>query len=321
LRFKGILLRIGEILLELLTASGVVVSALTIIGFVGKLWWFFELFSHFRVQYLLSLTIISTLLLVGRKFRTSLAFGLCAAVNLVLILPYYLVPDRPRSDNMTVIRVVAINVNTANKRYDLIKQYILETAPDILLLTEVDEGWLEGIADIEDLYPYQKSQPQDDNFGIALYSKHPCQKCDILYFGNDRIPSVKGEFELGGKLFTVVGTHPLPPKNRVYSLSRNNQLDAIADYLAGVKSHKMLLGDLNVTPWSYEFTRVAGQAALHDSARGFGLQLTWPAYSYIFRLPIDHCLVSSDIRVMNRSVGRHVGSDHFPILIDFILVG
>jgi endonuclease/exonuclease/phosphatase (EEP) superfamily protein YafD len=300
--------------------AGIVVSATTIIGFLGSVWWFFELFSHFRVQYLLSLIPISLLLLLGRKFRVALAFGLCAALNLAFILPYYIAAGDVRSTKEPSIRVVSINVNTANKRYDLVKQYILETNPDLFLLVEVDSGWLEGMANIENLYPYRTAQPQDGNFGIALYSKHPCKKCEIVYLGDDNLPSVVGEFEFSGKSFTVLGTHPLPPMNRGYSSSRNNQLDAVADYLSGVAGHKMLLGDLNATPWSYEFMRVGKRASLHDSAGGYGLQLTWPTYSYMFRVPIDHCLVSTDINVVNRSVGRHVGSDHFPILIDFILV-
>jgi endonuclease/exonuclease/phosphatase (EEP) superfamily protein YafD len=317
LSLKKVLLRSKQVFLWLLTAAGVVVSATTIIGFLGRLWWFLELFSHFRVQYLLSLIPITVLLLLGRKFRVALAFGLCAALNLALILPYYIASARARPTKEPPLRVVSINVNTANKRYDLVKQYILETNPDLFLLVEVDSGWLDGMADIEKSYPYRTAEPQDGNFGIALYSKHPCKKCEIVYLGDDHLPSVVGEFEFGGKLFTIVGTHPLPPMNRVYASSRNNQLDAIADYLSGVAGHKMLLGDLNSTPWSYEFRRVAERASLHDSAVGYGLQLTWPTYSYMFRIPIDHCLVSTDINVVNRSVGRHVGSDHFPILIDF----
>ena len=32
--------------------------------------------------------------------------------------------------------------------------------------------------------------------------------------------------------------------------------------------------------------------------------------------PIDHCLLSDDLFVENRFVGKFVGSDHFPIVVD-----
>lgn len=317
--FFDIKLRPWWLLRWMLSVGGFVVCIFTICGFAGRLWWFFELFSHFRLQYLIILGIVSIPLLLGRSFRVAAIFGLCAALNFAFILPYYVSAGRIAPTNSTVLRAISINVNTANKRYDLVKRYVDENSPDFLLLVEVDEGWLKGIAEIEQSYPYRTSHPQDDNFGIALYSKHKSDRCEVVYLSAAGIPSIIGDFEVGGKRLTIIGTHPLPPIGREYALLRNNQLDAIAERMSRITGYKMLLGDLNTTPWSYQFGKLLKQTALHDSARGFGLQLSWPTHSLVFRIPIDHCLVSSDIEVVRRSVGRDVGSDHFPILIDLIL--
>jgi endonuclease/exonuclease/phosphatase (EEP) superfamily protein YafD len=300
-----------------LVVAGGIASLATLIGFAGSFWWFFELFSHFRLQYLVALTIISMLLLLSRRFRLASVLGLFAILNLAVIIPYY-ARTRNRANTTTpALRAVSINVNTANKRFDLVRQYVLENSPDFLLLVEVDDAWLKGVADIERLYPYRISQPQNDNFGIALYSKYPCKTCKLLDLGGTGIPSVVGEFEPGSGNLTIVGTHPLPPKGSEYASLRNRQLNAIAEYVAELSGQKMLLGDLNATPWSPQFRQLLRQASLSDSANGFGLQLTWPSFSYLQRVPIDHCLVSSKIEIVNRSVGPDVGSDHFPILIDF----
>ena len=272
------------------------------------------------MQYLLSLILISILLLCGRRFRVAFVLGVCVAVNLTFVLPYYIGAGGGAPANAPVLRAVSMNVNTENKRYDLVKQYVLARNPDILLLLEVDEAWLQAIADIEGLYPYKTSQPRSDNFGIALFSKRPCSKCEIIYLGEAGVPSVVGEFEVTGKRLTLLGTHPLPPGDGEYSRLRNRQFDAIAHYMAEVAGPRILLGDLNATPWSYKFGELVRQASLSDSARGFGLQFTWPTGSFLFRVPIDHGLVSSDIRVVHREVGGDVGSDHFPILIDFALI-
>ena len=42
----------------LLTVAGVVASLATVIGFIGRFYWFFDLFSHFRIHYLLAEEII-----------------------------------------------------------------------------------------------------------------------------------------------------------------------------------------------------------------------------------------------------------------------
>lgn len=33
-------------------------------------------------------------------------------------------------------------------------------------------------------------------------------------------------------------------------------------------------------------------------------------------IPIDHCLVSNDIIILDRRIGSNVGSDHYPIYIE-----
>jgi hypothetical protein len=43
---------------------------------------------------------------------------------------------------------------------------------------------------------------------------------------------------------------------------------------------------------------------LTDSTCGFGYQPTWPVANRWLRVPIDHCLVSNDIRVVRRKIGR-----------------
>jgi endonuclease/exonuclease/phosphatase (EEP) superfamily protein YafD len=36
-------------------------------------------------------------------------------------------------------------------------------------------------------------------------------------------------------------------------------------------------------------------------------------------VPIDHCLVSPEITILDRRLGPAVGSDHYPLIVDFII--
>jgi endonuclease/exonuclease/phosphatase (EEP) superfamily protein YafD len=76
-----------------------------------------------------------------------------------------------------------------------------------------------------------------------------------------------------------------------------------------------LLGDLNVTPWSPYFQELLAATGLRDSARGWGLQPSWPTMSLLLRVPIDHCLISPELHVTERTLGPDIGSDHFPLLV------
>src|SRR5262245_35308425 len=205
-----------------LTAAGVVVSGATVVGLTGKLWWVADLFSHFQVQYLISLSVIILLLSIARRFRTAASLGACALLNLAHILPYYVPMKHSLPGASSHLRFLSVNVNTANQRYDLVERLIVDNNPDVVLLTEASPLWLESLAGVEALYPYRKSYPREDNFGIALYSKLSFDSAEIRYVGGVGVPSVVARLRIQNdpgqrsgagedQGVTVVGTHPLPP--------------------------------------------------------------------------------------------------------------
>lgn len=62
---------------------------------------------------------------------------------------------------------------------------------------------------------------------------------------------------------------------------------------------------------------------LKDTEYGFGIQPTYPVnrpWSWLKRIPIDHCLVSSRFVALNRETGPSVNSDHYPLLVELGLM-
>ena len=114
----------------------------------------------------------------------------------------------------------------------------------------------------------------------------------------------------------VRGTHPLPPGGGDYWRWRNGQLAELATFIQGLDGPVVVLGDLNVTPWSHYFRTFARDAQLRDGGKGFGLQISWPTYFPPLGIPIDHCLVSPQVDVHDRRTGPAIGSDHYPVIID-----
>ena len=123
--------------------------------------------------------------------------------------------------------------------------------------------------------------------------------------------------DVGGRALDVLATHPVPPKDRIQTGARNEHLVDLADEATAGGRPLLLGGDLNATPWSPHFRRLVREGRLADSGRVFGLQGTWPSFAPAWlRIPIDHVLVSPQLRVRDRHTGRPFGSDHVPLLVD-----
>lgn len=300
-------------------AAGVIISISTILGFLGALYWFLDLFSHFRVQYFIGLVIISLLLLIPQKHKIALCFGFFAIVNLSMILPLYFVRTKDTFNSQLSNRVLLINVNTQFGSPSKVIKIIQDYDPDMVVLEEIDYKWFSQLRSPMVSYPYSEIQPQEDNFGIALYSKYPFTQSDIVYIGDAEVPSIIAEIETNNGRFTILATHPLPPTSKEYFLCRNDQFEKLPQYIRGATSPVMLVGDLNTSPWSYHFKNLLKQAGLKDSSQGRGVQPTWPSYSPILLIPIDHCLYSSGIEIIQKEVGPNVDSDHYPVIIDFVI--
>lgn len=304
----------------LLTAGGVVACLSTVFAFLGRFSWFLDLFSHFRVQYAIGLGVLSILLLGGRRRRTAAVFLGFACVNLALVLPLYFGGSNLKVDAAPNLRAMLLNVNTRLGDPDRVKEVISAADPDILVLEEIDSRWMSDLAWLTNSHPHSLAQPREDNFGIGLFSKLPLAEAEVVYIGDAEVPSILATVVTVHTNLRVIATHPLPPGGRDYSRWRNDQLERLPAH-ARVNMPVLLLGDLNVTPWSHHFRRLLARTGLRDSAKGFGVQPTWPNYNPLLGIPIDHCLHSADIAIVDRRVGESVSSDHYPVIVDFVIQG
>ena len=84
---------------------------------------------------------------------------------------------------------------------------------------------------------------------------------------------------------------------------------------------KICVGDLNTTTWSRYFKDFVEQSGMRSVREGFGILASWPTFlrPKWMMIPIDHCFVSDDIRVVNAFVGERIGSDHLPLIVELEL--
>ncbi len=292
----------------------------TLAGFFGQFAWWLDLCVHFRVQYFLFLAILGVILWIMRRIKTAIACGLLALINLAIIAPFYLTSPDQASPVSPTYRAMLVNVNTEQGDPVKVRQCIQEHDPDFIVMEEISDRWAKELEALRQKYPYRTVETREDNFGIALFSKHPFLQSDIVHLGEAGVPSVYGTVSLrGGTSLSIIGTHPLPPRDREYTHRRNDQLAQLPAFLHHVKGPVLLLGDLNATPWSYSFRKLLREASLQDSSRGRGIHPTWPTFIPVLWIPIDHCLHNAEVVIADRKVGKGVGSDHYPLVVDFAI--
>jgi len=305
---------------DLAIVCGVILSLATLLGFAGSLWWVLDLFSHFRIQYFFGLLGMALLLLFPRRYKACAFFGAVSLINLSTIVPLYLGAEPQPAKTSQTYRGLLMNVNTETGSPEKVAAVIKELNPDIIALEEVNDRWLASLAVPLQAYPFSKAMPREDNFGIALYSRHPFVKSEILEIGEAGVPSVIAELELPSGRFTVIATHPLPPGGSEYSRLRNDQLASLPAVVKwATNSPVLLLGDLNATPWCPYFKRLLRESGLRDSSQGKGVLPSWPTYLPFMLIPIDHCLYTTGIYIQKKVLGPKTGSDHYPLAVDFIL--
>jgi endonuclease/exonuclease/phosphatase (EEP) superfamily protein YafD len=318
--FSGPLVSVTILFLAFIIAG---LALLTLAGFWGRRAWFLDITSHFRVQYFALLLLASIgMLVLGQVWAAAAGLGL-ALLNAAVILPRF-ISQAHAASNGPSYRLLLSNILRSNRSYHLLLELVVREQPDLLVLIEPDQAWIDALAELRQDYPYWQVAGREDAYGIALLSRRPFESAGVIHLGPAGVPTLMVRLRLANhdeRLLTVIASHPPPPKGAVHSANRNDQLQALAHLVRQQSEAVMLCGDLNLSPWSPYFFDLLHNSGLADSGRGFGIQPTWPADNYLLRTPIDHCLVSSQISVRRRSLGPPIGSDHLPVILDFSMAG
>ncbi len=295
----------------------------TVAGFLGQVHWLLELASHFRLQ--LAVALIATASIAGAAGRRRLALmsAMPALVNAALVL-LAARPDSPANvpAGAPRLRILSLNVHTANDRADLVIDVIRRTRPDVIVLMEVNAAWMAELAPLRSEYPFELSDPREDNFGVALLARERPTVSELTELGPAEVPSVWADLRLGTEPVRLLGTHPLPPVSAGYAAARNGQLAAVANWCALQPLPVVVVGDLNTTPYSPVFASLLRQGRLTSPRPGWGVDVTWsPRKLRGLGLPLDHCLTGRGLSVVRREVLGEVGSDHRPLLVELVRTG
>lgn len=307
---------------RLLAALAFAACVPTWLGLFARAWWPFELATHFTWHYAVVLPVFALLMWFANRRRLLGVTLLTALINLWQIAPYYppvnWLNEKPATTPSGPLRVMTLNVLTSNNQYEKSLKLIAEQQPDVLLLLEIDSSWVAELEALKAVYPHHWIESREDNFGIAMYSRLPTDSITPLAIGNADVPSVRAKLIWNGNLLNIIGTHPLPPTSAALAKLRNEQLAAVAEVVGKQTAATVVMGDLNITPYSPYFVDLLRASKLQDSAAGHPVRGTWSSRSWLLAIPIDHILHSASLVVQQREIGPDVGSDHRAVMVDFL---
>lgn len=296
------------------------VCALVALGFGDRLHWLCFLVAQARVELLwLNLLCVPALALLHRWKSLCCCIVVFVVNALAMQLNTFYVSDPQAAGNQKNIRLLEMNVEYVNPRFERARQFIRNTNPDVIVVEELTPTWFAALAPALVDYPYRQTVLRDDPYGNGIFSRVPFTKTKEYSFGPRNHPVLRGDIDCEGQTISIVHTHFQGPISPRYHKMHIDDAAGAEQVIDNCGRNVIFCGDLNSATWCYPLCEVVSKTQLRDTRRGRGLQLSWPTTNKfcVPLLAIDHCLVRGDLKVVKRTVGPSFGSDHFPVLLDF----
>ena len=301
-------------------AAGLVL--LTAFALSARLWWAFDLFSHFRLQYAVIALILCGATLAVRAYPSAAVLAAVALVHGWAIKDLWFGGSAEASSNGVTLRVASTNVLGSNPEPGKVLDFVRATDADVVVLLEArGKRWRDVLSGIGAEYSHRAPESWRDGAPVILFSRHPIVRESVIRSPEGRRPYLAAELALGEHKLTVVGVHPSSPspKDPSDTRQRNLQLDYLANIIEGAPGPVVVAGDFNTTPWSPHFQDLVATAGLRNAANGHGYIGTWPSWFWPAQIPIDHVLVKGPVFVASMGRGSPTGSDHHPVVADLRL--
>ncbi len=297
-----------------------------------KAWWV-RGFDFPRLQFALFGMLLLALdfaVLDPTTLPAALLIGLCAAClarHVVLIVPYTRifpceVLSAKGKHRQRRISIMTANVLMPNRNAAALLELVRRCTPDVLVTLESDDWWEQRLAALDGDYPHTLKCPQDNLYGMHLYSRLPLEDTAIEYLVEADKPSMHALLRLeSGDAVRLHCLHPAPPSptENTASRERDAELIVVARSVKDSEQPVIVAGDLNDVAWS-ETTRLFRKiSGLLDPRIGRGLFNTYHANYWFIRWPLDHLFHSRHFTLVRLARLGGFGSDHFALLTELEL--
>jgi endonuclease/exonuclease/phosphatase (EEP) superfamily protein YafD len=315
--------------------STLVIIASLLSLFYNLPYWYSKVLDFPRLQYfILGLICFVLFLFLNRKWKwPSILLGLGLVASIVIhsvrIFPYWFgdktVADAGKNiSEENAVSILLANVLITNREYGKVLDVVSKANPDIIIAMEVNQRWLNELESLKEDYPFDLEQPNEEAYGMALYSKFPLKNTQIKYLKHKNVPSFHCRVVLeSGKEFMLYAVHPVAPmpsdKYPDNVGEAEIELVRVGELVSQNQLPSMVAGDFNDVSWSNTSRLFGNDGKLNNVRLGRGLYNTFDANSSIMRWPLDHYYMTKEFKLVEIKRLNKIGSDHFPIFAKFVL--
>lgn len=219
------------------------------------------------------------------------------------------------------LRLLVSNVKQSNTEYQKLIDLVDQTQPDLALFMETDAKWAKALEAIAGDLEICLQHPLDNSYGMILYSRLPMKDKQIRFLTNEEVPSFDCDVTLeDGSVFRLMTVHPEPPVVHGDTIGRDAEIAKVAKLVEKEDRPIVVTGDLNDVAWSPGTRRFVRISRLLDPREGRGQYNSFDARYFFLRWPLDHIFLSSHFQVIAMKRLPFIGSDHFPMLYDLVLL-
>lgn len=287
-----------------------------------------------RLQFAMALVVLLVAEMLLLDVSSRITQGVLAVGTACLIYQCWwiyayspLAPKEVRSQPASgadMLRVLTANVLEPNRNAGALLEQIHKYAPDVVVTLESDEWWERQLDALSDDFPHSVKCPQDNLYGMHVYSRLKLSNTEVKYLVERDVPSIHGLLHLrSGRRVRCHFVHPAPPSptENESSSERDAELVLVAKSVAEHDEPTIVTGDLNDVAWSKTtrlFRKISG---LLDPRIGRGMFNTFHAQYWFLRWPLDHMFHSKHFAVSELRRLGDIHSDHFPLLIELVYIG
>lgn len=223
------------------------------------------------------------------------------------------------------ISILLANVKMTNRNSQPLVDLIASKKPDLIIAMEVDEWWDKELQPIEEEYPHTLETINSVTYGMTLYSKYELKDTQVNYLSNRKVPSFESVVKLqNGKTFILYSLHPVPPTHYEHLPDNEGDKEVAMEKLGNKiqnRSHPVIVaGDFNDVSWGRTDRLTETDGILHDVRVGRGMYSSYNADNIFLRWPLDHIFVTDEFGLIELVRLPDIGSDHFPIYAQLILL-
>ena len=272
------------------------------------------------------------------RWPVLLQIGLIAIGLYWFALPAMYQPlDPPAGETFNV---VSFNVQGSNAELERATEWLLQAAPDVIVLQETAEGYDPRLAPLYEVYAHE----DHIEGSVRVFSRYAILEREALIIDEPADEDAGREalrllLDLDGRKLAVYALHfslPLRPRAaqepdadigpeallRYDESRRNRQIRRMLAILDEETAPFIAAGDFNMSDASLIYDEIAGRMQDGWRGAGNGAGRTWPVAEAIGLPPviqpllrIDYIWHSAPLRATAAEVGEAIGSDHLPLSV------